>query len=268
MPRHTPLYTPLDRPGRLANHTGPFRRPTRVLRWVALLALMGLLFLGIQNAYPALRGSDLFLLEHISVVGNLLLTPEEVVARSGLETGGNLFEADLAAATQRLGSHPVIRRALLLRQPPETLVVSVEERRLIALVLASEGILGLDCEGTLFALPQVPLDLPVITGVQVALSDSAGIGYPEELSALIGFVETLCGSAPEFWETVSEIHVESASEARVYMVGGGPVLRMRLDNADVQVRSFQAYTLAAYRHRAAPAYVDLRFRDQVVVGRR
>ena len=264
MPRHTPIYSRLQQQARVLKSTNTgevLRRPGRMLRWIVILALLGLLFFGIQNAYSALAGSDLFRLEQISVVGNGLLTPSEVVACSGLNVGGNLFEADLVEATRRLASHPLVRETLLLRQPPGTLVISLEERRPIALVAKSEGLVGLDREGMLFALPQVGLDLPVVTSVK-AVRDSAGA---LQLMGLVHFLETLRTDAPAFLNGISEIQLVSAKEARVYLAESGLEVRMRLDAAVQQARNFEAYLVA--RQTASPAYVDLRFNGQVVVGR-
>jgi len=267
MPRHTPIYAPLDRSGRSAqriSHAGASGRPVRILRWMAFLVLLALLLLGIQNAYPSLAGSDIFRLEEITVVGNRLLSSHQVVAQSGLETGGNLFEADLAAATGQLISHPVIKGAFLVRQPPETLVISVEERRPIVLVLTPEGLLGMDCGGTLFPLPQVALDLPVVTGIQRLALDAGDARFVP----LVDFAETLCARAPTFWRDVSEVRIESSEEASVYTVGDGLRLRMCLKDADVQAQNFGAYLETRECQTASPAYVDLRFTNQVVVGRR
>ena len=267
MIRHTPLYSQFEKkaplPRKVAVGKTP-RRPVRVLRWILLLALLGLLFFGIQNAYPALTGSDLFRLEEISVIGNRLLTPHEVADRAGLEVGGNLFEADLDTATEKLMSHPLVQKALLLRQPPGCLVISVEEREPVALVCAPGSLRGLNRAGTLFPLPQVPLDLPVVTGIQDATADATGEG----LSCLADFLETLRVAVPSFLDDISEIHVTSSTEATIYLVGDGLELRMRFADAGLQARNFQAYVAAGACREDASAYVDLRFQNQVVIGKR
>jgi cell division protein FtsQ len=271
MPRHTPIYSSLEGRERLlgeASNSVAAHKPGRVLRWILFLVLLGLLFFGIQNAYSALTGSDLFRLEQISVVGNRLLTPRDVALRSGLETGDPLLEVDLAAAGERVGSHPLIRETLLVRQPPEGLVITVAERRLVALISISEGLFGLDREGAPVALPQISLDLPVVTGIEEVASDSAGHQPKHVLSRLAGFLETLRAREPTFLDDISEVHIESTHEARVYMVGDGLELRMRFENADRQVRNFHAYLAGGAGQAKAPAYVDLRFWDQVVVGKR
>ncbi len=265
MPRHTAIQ---DR-GILPRyeHSKPKSGSSRkILHWVLLFALLGLLFLGIQNANSALWGSDLFRLTNVSVVGNRLLSSEEVVGRAGLEIGGSLFSADLSAATQRVKSHPVVRETLLLRQPPETLVISVEEREPVATVSSQEGLRGLDREGTLFALPQAPLDLPVITGIEALACDSLMLS-DEVLPDLAAFFEALERETPAFLDDISEVCVESTQTVRVYLVGDTLELRMRLLGPADQIRNFQAYLTSRTCLQNAPGYVDLRFENQVVIGR-
>ena len=266
MPRHNPhvLYyenrkLPLERRAPQAD-----QKPAQILRWMILFALMGLFVVGIQNAYPALTQSDLFSLEQISVEGNWLLTRKEVVNQSGLETGGNLFEADLSAATVGLESHPMIRNALLMRRPPVGLEIWIEERRPLALISTPEGLLGIDEGATTFPLPQVPLDLPTVTGIEARGETE----QTEVLKNLTAFLKDLEATAPVFLNEVSEIHAESSLEARVLTVGDGLELRMRFEDAEVQVQNFTAYVTAERLLDEHPAYVDLRFRDQVIVRNR
>lgn len=266
MPRHTAIQDRGVFPHFDETTRGKSRSSGRILRWVLVFALLGLLFLGIQNANSALWGSDLFRLTNISVVGNRLLSSDEVIGRAGLEVGGSLFNADLSAATQRVKAHPVVRETLLLRQPPETLVISVQEREPVATVSRREGLRGLDREGTLFALPQAPLDLPVVTGIEALACDSLML-TDEVLPNLVAFFEVLEREAPAFLEDVSEVCVESTQTARVYLVGDTLQLRMQLVSPAHQVRNFRAYLTSRTYPQGAPAYVDLRFQNQVVIGR-
>ena len=73
---------------------------------------------------------------------------------------------------------------------------------------------------------------------------------------------------PAFLDEISEIHVDAPSEARVFTVGNALELRMRLEDADAQVRNLTAYLNAERILSEHPVYVDLRFRNQVVVRNR
>ena len=268
MPRHTPILTsPAPRRTPLAS-SGPepkgTRKPGQFLRWILLMATVGLLIFGIRNAYSGLSQSDLFVLEEISVSGSKLLRPDEVVWLAGLRKGGNLFEADLQDAVNRLQSHPLIRETLLLRKPPVGLMISIREREPLALVShADDGMLGLDREGTLFDLPAVPLDLPVVTATDAARDSSGAL----QLSDLGRFLERVKTSSPELLEEISEIRLREDAELRVVLSRPGPSLHMRLGNAAHQCANYLAYRDGARMDWTAD-YIDLRFENQVVVGRR
>ncbi len=73
----------------------PPGRARRIARLCAVVAVMFAVGASIPEAYSGLQGSDLFKLQEISVVGINLLMPEEVVIRSGLTQGTNLFDANL-----------------------------------------------------------------------------------------------------------------------------------------------------------------------------
>lgn len=270
MPRHAAIHR--YREARTRVYTGEEAAPVpkrrgRILRWVSLAALLGLLFFGFQNAYPSLAGSEIFRLAEIAVVGNGLLTEEAVVVQSGLAVGGNLFDADLSSAKARIASIPIIQDALLLRQPPGRLVISIQERRPVALISTASGMLGMDAAATVFPVPQAPVDLPVVTGLGRAMADSLDEATTGQLARLAGFLEALAEATPWFLDEVSEVHVTSGDEVTVYLVGDGLELRMRLAEPDVQARNFAAFVKAGGCRTDAPAYVDLRFSGQVVVGK-
>ncbi|MDE3000580.1 MAG: FtsQ-type POTRA domain-containing protein [Gemmatimonadota bacterium] len=262
MSSHRPIYSRTQERERIPHVEPETRSQVRILRWIVVPALGGLLLFGIQNAYSALTGSDVFRLDHISVTGNRLLKESDVAGRSGLEVGVDLFSADLAAATQRLAADPAIKHALLMRQPPGGLLIQLQERRPLALAATPEGLYGLDGDGVFFPLPQAPFDLPIVTGIE-AVADTPGV---YRSSGLVAFLDQLRSNAPAFLEEVSEVHLVSDAEARVFLVGDGLTLRMRLEDAVDQVLRFDAFVKAGAHRTQTPAYVDLRFSNQVIVG--
>lgn len=264
MSKHKPVYASM-KVVYLRNNTAPpppapKKRSIRFMRWVTMFSAAGLLVIGIQNAYSSLSASDLFLMSQIKVVGNAMLSEGEVIRSSGLSTGGNLFACDLTSATERLADHPMIEQALMIREPPETLVISLVERQPIALVNTPGGLMGLDKTGQIFSLPSAPLDLPVVTESH---RDSA-----QDMPRLAAFLTALKNNAPDFWRDISEVNVEKSQIVTLYLAGDGLPLRMKLEHPEQQVQNFRAFTAATSGAMVDLAYIDLRFRDQVVVGRR
>lgn len=242
-------------------------RPKKTLRLMAIVALVGLLGVGIQNAYSALSESDFFKMSHIKVEGNHLLSDQEVIAWSQLQVGDNLFNCDLDAVTNRIEDQTIVKRVLLLREPPETVVISLEERRPIALVTTPKGLVGLDAEAQLFDVPNAPINLPIVTNLK-SVQDSTGTNQYPNLPEVTTFLTQLKTETPDFWNEISEIHITDKNAATIYLVGDQLTLYLHFNNPELQVQNFRAYTQASSRKIADLAYIDLRFENQVVVGRR
>ena len=76
----------------------------------------------------------------------------------------------------------------------------------------------------------------------------------------------LKNASPEMLGEISEIRLQSESEVRILLSSPGPELRMRLGDAAHQCENYLAYRRGARMDWAAE-YIDLRFENQVVVGR-
>jgi cell division septal protein FtsQ len=112
-------------------------------------------------ALAAFPQSALFVLDRIEVAGAETLSPEAVIAISGLRAGQRLFAVDAAGAVRRLRADPRIRAAEVRLRPPRAALVTVEERRPVMALVVGAG----------FALVDEHL-------VAVALARDAG-GLPE-----------------------------------------------------------------------------------------
>ncbi|MGA1195496.1 MAG: cell division protein FtsQ/DivIB, partial [Candidatus Latescibacterota bacterium] len=88
------------------------------------------------------------------------------------------------------------------------------------------------------------------------------------LPAWTTFLAQLQTETPNFWNEISEIRITDKNTATIYLVGDQLTLHMHLKNPKQQVQNFRAYTQASSRKIADLAYIDLRFENQVVVGRR
>ena len=244
----------------------PKPRAKRAMGWAVALGLLAALGAGIPDAYSGLQGSDLFKVRKISVVGHSLLTEEEVVDRTGLSVGSNLFQTDLVAATDSLRSHPMVRKVLLLRRPPADLLISVEERSPISLVASMDGLIGLDRDARCFPLPTVPFDLPIVTSFNRVTPDSVDTEGSEAATRLVGFLLDVQDRYPDVWATLSEVAVLSSHDALIHLTDGTPQLIVRYDRTGSQIENFKAF-MAFGPQLADLAYIDLRYENQVVAGR-
>ena len=137
------------------------------LRTLAAAALSAALSLGAWQAWRWAVGSPAFAIREIRFSGLLHASEGDLVKRSGLAVGENLFRADLARAARAMATHPWVESAVLERRLPGTVVVEVLEHHPAALVQIDKSMYVLDEEGRLFkrAAPEDGLDLPIISGL-------------------------------------------------------------------------------------------------------
>ena len=135
------------------------------LRTLAAAALSAALSLCLWQAWRWATASPVFALREIHFTGLVRASEAELVRKSGLSPGDNLFRADLPRAARALEAQPWVAAVRIERRLPGALEITVEEHRPAALVQAG-ALYVLDDEGRLFkrAAPEDGLDLPIITG--------------------------------------------------------------------------------------------------------
>ncbi len=245
------------------------RRMTRRARWVmahvvpigATLVVLAAVGLGALWLLTSPR----FAVTEVTVVGASRLTPEEVVAASGIDAGTNLFWLDRSAVVARLESLPLVRRADLVRRFPNRLMLTVEERR--PFTLAHAGRLHwIDEEGVSLGAETraVVPPAPVISGLSPA-DLGAGDGVPSpRVAAGISLLRVLLRSEMTLLRQISEIDVSRPDGPVLYTVEG---VEVRLGGEDWEARLGRLQgVLAQVRAGGEPvSAIDLRFRDQVVL---
>jgi cell division protein FtsQ len=206
-----------------------------------------------------------FAITEVAVVGASRLTPEEIVAVSGIGPGTNLFRLDRSAVVARLEGLPLVRRADLVRRFPNRVTLAVEERRPFTLAHAGrlhwidEQGVSLGAE-TRAVVPQAP----VITGLSPA-DLAAGDGTPgPRVAAGISLLRVLLRSETALLRQISEIDVSRPEGPVLYTVEGVEV-RLGAEDWEARLGRLQG-VLAQVRAGGEPVNaIDLRFRDQVVL---
>lgn len=114
-----------------------------------------------------MTSSPRFAIKTVQIDGQNRKTPQEVAALGGIAIGENVFSVDLDVSRRKIEDDPWIKSATVTRKLPGSLVVTVVEHEPVLLV-AIEGKLYLASRGgDVFkeALPDDPLDMPVVTGI-------------------------------------------------------------------------------------------------------
>jgi cell division protein FtsQ len=208
--------------------------------------------------------SPRFAITEVAVVGASRLTPEEIVAASGIGPGTNLFRLDRSAVVARLETLPLVRRADLVRRFPNRVTVAVEERR--PFTLAHAGRLHwIDEQGVSLGAETraVAPEAPVITGLSAADLSGDGASSPR-VAAGISLLRVLLRSETTLLRQISEIDVSRPDGPVLYTVDGVEV-RLGAEDWEARLGRLQG-VLAQVRATGQPvSAIDLRFRDQVVL---
>ena len=89
--------------------------------------------------------SVFFRVSTISVEGNAIYSPEEIIAASGIEKGDNLFFVNQFSAISRIYAKlPYVEKAAIDRGLPNKLTIVVTESRAVAWVSAEDGNWAID----------------------------------------------------------------------------------------------------------------------------
>ncbi len=141
----------------------------RVALACAISAALGV---GAVQAYQWATRSPFFAVRAVRVRGNLHAPSDELIARSGLLVGQNLFRVDLAAAARGVESSPWVISASVSRQLPASIEIEVREHVASARVSLG-GLYFTDAAGQLFKRVADEDDaavraLPLITGLSRA----------------------------------------------------------------------------------------------------
>jgi cell division protein FtsQ len=202
----------------------------------------------------------------VDVRGASRVPPARILAAAAVEPGTSLFSLDPRAIAGRVAAIPEIRRADVVREFPDRVVISVEERRPFTLV-HSGRLHWLDEEGRLLgASPEAVVpQVPVVSGLsddEVASMRSAP--SPKALAA-IALIRALLRTGSALAAEISEIDMSRKDGPVLYTVDGVEV-RLGTEEWEEQLARLEGVLtqVAGQDVRA----VDLRFRDQIILQRR
>ena len=237
------------------------RKPPRALleplvRTLLAIGLSAALSVGAWQGLRLATTSPLFAISRIHFVGLSHASEEELLRKSGLAVGQNLFKADLARASRAIEAHPWVASARLERRLPTTVLANVVEHRPMALVQLG-SLYVLDDQGTLFkrAGSDDALDLPLVTGL-----GRAEITRPETRLRLLLALQLV-----DAWNaqgltgaSLSELRLEEDS-ATLFARDGTNVQEIRLGRGDfaAKLRKLAQVRAALARRGERAARIDL-----------
>jgi cell division protein FtsQ len=240
--------------------------PHRAIIIASAIVLAVGMSVAVSNASRWGRSAESFLLAEIDVVGNQVLTDDEVIGLSGLEMGTNLLTVRIDDVESAVLRSPRVRRVRASRALPNRMIVTLDETLPVALVAVARGKV-VEVSGDGVFLPAVErsafVDLPLITGVE-----TAGDGTPaaDDLKSALKLIVMARDAVPALAAEMSEVRIAPGSGLVIYTVADGAEIRVGSGALDSSGMERLSMVLSDLRSRGVKAEsIDLRFRDQIVV---
>ncbi len=232
------------------------------------IILLSLLAFALILVFGANAWKSSLKVAQIKVEGNLIVGTNEIVQLTQIQPGTLLYQADLTAIQRNVMSHYYIKDAVVERNLPNSISVSVSERVPIAIVNRVET-LYVDDEGVVLprSISKKLFDLPVISGIP--LSEELALGSTirdDQTRQALQLLMTMRSINHEMYYNISEIQVHTAGDIVLYAVENSMPIVFGIGDVAEKFVKLEVFWAEYIKTRGAHSlqYVDLRYRDQIV----
>ncbi|MEX0747044.1 MAG: FtsQ-type POTRA domain-containing protein, partial [Rhodothermales bacterium] len=232
---------------------------------VLIAALMGFGILTLAG-WKWLNG---LVCEEIVISGNRHAAREEVLAIARVDTGVLLFGIEAALIEDRVRRHPWVHSVEIVRLPPSTLSIEIEEREPVLLAIGADGIPSVYLDESGFMMPVASgdaYDVPLLQKARLPTSQA----QPVQNGPLLELLSTLGDLDPAVQPLISSFEVEpdGTLAMRTIPAAGHTPIYVRLGRrgfADKFARLAGFWEQAVLsRPEMRFDLIDLRFEGQIV----
>jgi cell division septal protein FtsQ len=244
----------------------PSLKSTMWLFKLAGLALLVLALIWSKNKTTAVLQDVAGLkLEKVSVEGNHYLSEDEIVKTVALPLGESMFKLDLNEAGEKVRQMDWVERVFVERRLPRTILISVRERKPVAL-LDNGSLYGVDREGRVLS-PEPALlqeDLPLISGIPLKVDAVGTTNMAQALEPALDFFSSLRKKDPVMAQDVSEVNLSEPDSIKVTFIDGiQAIFTPPVDESELKRMALVLSDLNEKGKRAGT--MDFRYRDMVLV---
>jgi cell division protein FtsQ len=241
------------------------------------IGLLLLLFAGCitKEMYQKLCHNNFFQITAMRIDGNRMTSKKQISVLSKVDIHSNLLAINANQVKSLLESHPWIARAEVTRDWPNRLLITVKEKKPVALLNRNTGLFYLDNKGRIIAAasPSQELDFPVVTGLEsFNFNSTHSTRTPEILQDAMGLLKLAAGNnsiLPE--QNISEIHVTENGELLLYLLERAFPIYMG-DDGNISTRYYSLVKvlrdLYKTREFSKVSYIRLDYqKDTILVGK-
>lgn len=238
----------------------------RLLRLGIALFSTILIVCGGFFAVQLLLDSDLFKVDQIIISGNDRLLPEQIIALSDVERGGNTLTLDLALIGRKIEENPWIMTADVRRILPHRIAIDIREREPIA--IANLGYLYyLDTQGEIFKVLENgdQLDYPMVTGFEYEKARSHAENYARSLKRIVSLVADLRQRRYFNLNQVSEIHHETDGGLSLFTLESCVRIKLGHNHYEQKIDRLERIYAELKPKLKVLDYIDLNVDEKVIV---
>lgn len=230
---------------------------------------LGLLVLAIGLVISANFWKSNLKVKRVTVEGNRIVETAEIMQLIKIPKNTQLQDVDLMAVRHDILSHHFIKDAIVERDLPATLRVTIKERVPLAIINTAE-ILYIDEDGVVLphSISKQLFDLPVLSGMPAGLSLTPGTTLKDaDVQEVLQILACSKQVSNDLYHLISEVRMRNGGDIVLYAAERGvPIIFGHGEVASKLVR-LEAFWNNIVRDRGSEnlQYVDLRFDDQVVV---
>ena len=245
-----------------------------------IITLIGILFLlstGFitREIYQKLCSNNFFQITDMKIDGNRMASKVQITVLSKVDIHSNLLALDVPQVKSLLESHPWIDRAEITRNWPNQLLITVKEKKPVALLHRDTGLFYLDNKGHIIAAASSSqeLDFAVITGLEnFNFNPTHTTKTPEILQNAMDLLKLASRNnsiLPE--QNISEIHITENGELLLFLLERAFPIYMGA-NGDISTRYYRLVKvlrdLYKTREFANVSYIRLDYqKDTILVGK-
>ena len=205
----------------------------------------------------------------VRIEGIRIVPSEDIFHLAAVPMEKHLYDVKLSEVRDRLRQNPFVKDVAVHRDPPDCILIQVEERVPQAVIVAGR-MFYVDADGMLMPVirSESAFDLPVITGAAEIQSCEIGkqLSHPAIREAIL-LVMAAQQLDDALYRRISEVHIEPSGDLLLYTADGGVPVVVGRGDITTKLEKFDAFWTGVVTSRGAQnlTSVDLRFADQVVV---
>jgi len=244
---------------------GEKQQPLTVKLIKILIFYLAIGFLG-WNFFAFIFSSNFCNIENVIIKGNDCLSEDEILSRSKVKLGENIFKLDLKKSKDSLIQEPWIKEIEIKRVIPNKIIISIKERKPAAIVHIGEEYFSSTKEGIVLSKtdrPEEKFSLPLVLGLEI---DEIKIGEiidkPEFRTALES------ANSVEVILPKKFCQVEILSSDDFMICNKDNTLKVRVNGPEGIINKENLLREALEkieREKLLVEYIDIRFKDSLVI---